>query len=280
MLLSLPVFLTGACTSLHRDYASGICPVPECSDWIYQTFEHEGVPLVGFRKPGDLAGGLVVYIEGDGKAWRSRYHVSADPTPQNPVALKLALRDPRPGILYLARPCQYVGQEQLNQCDSSLWTTDRFSGQVIRSIDSAITDSKHSTQDQLTIVGYSGGGVVATILSMHRSDVDSLVTVAAPLDINAWTNYHHVSSIDNSFDLIDAQMGDTPQCMFHFHGGKDAIVPPTVIETYRRNNIRKDARFFTVTEFDHSCCWVRDWPKFLAMAENCRDFEITLPEYE
>ena len=234
--------------------------------------------MVGFRKPGDPAGNLVVYIEGDGMAWRTRFHVSDNPAPKNPVALKLALRDPRPGLLYLARPCQYVGQEQLNQCDSSLWTTDRFSEQVIGAIDNAITESKHSTQDQLTIVGYSGGGVIATILSMHRSDVESLVTVAAPLDINAWTNYHHISSIDNSFDLTKEQMGDTHTCMLHLHGEKDAIVPPTVIETYRRNNIRKNVRFITVTEYHHSCCWVRNWPNFLAMAQKCGEIEISLPE--
>lgn len=46
---------------------------------------------------------LRVYIEGDRHAWLSRTRLCADPTPHNPVALKLALADPAPGpLLYLA----------------------------------------------------------------------------------------------------------------------------------------------------------------------------------
>ena len=51
---------------------------------------------------------LAIYIEGDGLAWTSKSRLSSDPTPQDPVGLKLALRHPRGAAAYLARPCQYV----------------------------------------------------------------------------------------------------------------------------------------------------------------------------
>ncbi|MEX2353586.1 MAG: alpha/beta hydrolase, partial [Gammaproteobacteria bacterium] len=50
----------------------------------------------------------VVYIEGDGRAYVSRHRVSADPVPRNPLAFRLAVVDPSPAVIYIARPCQFV----------------------------------------------------------------------------------------------------------------------------------------------------------------------------
>ena len=51
---------------------------------------------------------LLVFLEGDGHAWRSRSEVSPDPTPDRPVALELAAQEaaahPKANVLYLARP--------------------------------------------------------------------------------------------------------------------------------------------------------------------------------
>ena len=48
-----------------------------------------------------------VYIEGDGYAWATTTDPSDDPTPINPLALRLAAVDDAPNVLYLARPCQF-----------------------------------------------------------------------------------------------------------------------------------------------------------------------------
>ena len=243
-----------------------------CSDWAYQEFVHGEIPLVGFRKPGVLSGRLVVYIEGDGTAWQTRSRTSADPTPRDPVALRLALRDSSPGILYLARPCQYLYRERLGRCHPSLWTTARYSQDVVEAMDHAIAVSKRSTGDRLTLVGYSGGGVIAGLLSARRSDVDRVVTVAAPLDVRAWTDHHAVSPLASSFVPDALEPDGAPLCAFHLHGGRDVIVPPAVVEAYRRRNAREGLRFFTVPDFDHRCCWARDWPELLAMTRMCRTF--------
>lgn len=72
--------------------------------------------LYGQFRPG-TGDVLRVYIEGDGHAWQSRTRPSADPTPHNPVGLRLALADPSPApLLYLARPCQYARGEVLRHC--------------------------------------------------------------------------------------------------------------------------------------------------------------------
>ena len=44
---------------------------------------------------------LVIYIEGDGNAWDSRYQLSENPTPKNPLALKLAAKDTLSKLIFL-----------------------------------------------------------------------------------------------------------------------------------------------------------------------------------
>ena len=253
------------CATLVYEDALETCPLPECSAWKYQRFVHEGIPIIGFHKQSRRQTHLIIYIEGDGNAWHSRSRVSIDPTPDDPIALRLALRDPDPGVLYLARPCQYVGRKSIADCDSSLWTTARYSLQVIKAMDRAITASKSSSEIRLTLVGYSGGGVIATLVASRRDDVDELITVVAPLDITAWTNHHRVSPLKDSLNPSESERTYERVREFHFHGGRDMVVPPVVIERYRKQTSRSSVQLFTIPKFDHKCCWVRDWPKILSM---------------
>lgn len=266
--ISVPFFIvlaltTMGCATSGHDDAWRLCPDEACSDWQRVAFVHDGIPMVGLRKPGRRPGRMVVYIEGDGKGWRSRSRISHDPTPADPIGLQLALRDPSPGLLYLARPCQYVDREDRDGCDPSLWTSARYSARVVEAINHAITASKRSEQDCLTLVGYSGGGVIAALLAVHRSDVDVLVTVAAPLDIKAWVNHHQVSPLTESLNPAESQPSDGATREFHFHGGRDLTVPAAIIRRYRRRAARERTRFDVVGDFDHRCCWVREWPKLL-----------------
>ena len=52
-------------------------------------------------KPGQ---DLSIYLEGDGLAWVSRTEASRDPTPDNPIGLRLAAIDPAPNVVWIARP--------------------------------------------------------------------------------------------------------------------------------------------------------------------------------
>lgn len=259
------VFAVMGCATLESGGATQICPLPACSDWKQRRYVYDRIPIIGFHKPGRSPGRLVVYIEGDGNAWRSRSRISSDPTPDDPVALRLAMHDPNPEVLYLARPCQYVERRLISGCDPSLWTTGRYSPKVIEAIDRAITDSKRSPEIHLTLVGYSGGGVIATLVASRRDDVDELITVVAPLDIMAWTSHHRVSPLKSSLNPSERKPARRRAREYHFHGGRDLVVPPVVIERYRKQTSRSSVQLFTIPKFDHKCCWVRDWPKILSM---------------
>lgn len=142
--------------------------------------------LYGQFRPG-TGDVLRVYIEGDGHAWQSRTRPSADPTPHNPVGLRLALADPSPApLLYLARPCQYARGEVLRHCATRYWTSARLSEEVISSLDAAVSAAKaHSGARHVALVGFSGGGGAAALLAARRRDVVFLGSVAGNLHLSA-----------------------------------------------------------------------------------------------
>ena len=66
---------------------------------------------------------LHVYLDGDGSPWTGR-EPTDDPTPRNPLVLRLMALDAAPRI-YLGRPC-YHGLANAPRCTPALWTTRRY----------------------------------------------------------------------------------------------------------------------------------------------------------
>ncbi len=208
---------------------------------------------------------LVVYIEGDGNAWNSKYRLSKNPTPKNPLALKLAAKDPAGSILYIARPCMYLDQKLMQDCPASFWSSHRYSEEVISSINQVIDWAKGiSTNKSLTLIGYSGGGSVAALIAARREDVSSLVTIAGNLDHKFWTDLHHMSPLVGSLNPIDYANNLSMIEQTHFVGAEDKIVPETVIESYlSRMPLKDKINIHVINDFNHSCCWEKVWPNLL-----------------
>lgn len=140
--------------------------------------------LHGYRSPGlqSPVDDLHVYIEGDDFAWRTRTQPSSDPTPFDPLALKLALRDPSSSVVYLSRPCKFSAINDPN-CSTDYWTNKRFSPEVIETYQEVLNKLVHEFKIKtLTLIGYSGGGTIAALLSDRRNDVRRLITIAGNLD--------------------------------------------------------------------------------------------------
>jgi pimeloyl-ACP methyl ester carboxylesterase len=209
---------------------------------------------------------LAVYIEGDGDAWKRKNVLTGDPTPGDPVALKLAARDSGPAVLYVARPCQYLVAPLLEECPSRYWSTHRYAEEVIDAIETAVNWGVNQTgAGSVVLYGYSGGGTVAALLAARRNDVIRLVTIAANLDHRAWTELHGVSPLEGSINAVDfaASIQYIPQ--LHLVGADDDIVPVTVVEAYRAR--APDPSLIVIRSvpgFDHHCCWEEAWPKLLS----------------
>lgn len=227
--------------------------------WSSETLSVDGLALRLWRSPGRVEEGLlVVYLEGDGAAWATPYHPPRDPTPDEPLALALALRDGRPAVVYLARPCQFLDRVALLGCPMSLWTDQRFSPQVVAAFDRALDVLKaRNGATRLELIGYSGGGVLAAWLAGQREDVARWVTIAAPLALRAWTEGHGLAPLDGDPFHRNLRLPEG----LHFVGGQDRIVPPSIV---RRFVTRHGGRLVLMPDFDHHCCWHRHWPALIA----------------
>lgn len=205
---------------------------------------------------------LAVYIEGDGFAWQSPSTPSPDPTPRNPLALRLALAQPTGNAAYLARPCQYT-DAVARACAERYWTEQRFAPAVIDATDQALNKLKARFNAQrLTLIGYSGGGAVATLLAARRQDVTRLITVAGNLDHRAWTTHHHLQPLDGSLNPADFSPLSGSILQIHLVGGKDPVIPASIAQGYAAA-YKPDNRpvIRIIASHDHLCCWAEDWPQ-------------------
>lgn len=202
---------------------------------------------------------LVVYIEGDGRAWVTPSRASDDPTPTDPIALRLAMAHPSGEAVWIARPCQYQGAGS-PACGSDWWTRARFAPEVIAAMDTAldVMKARHGAK-RLVLVGYSGGGAVAALLAAHRKDVERLVTVAGNLDHRAWTQHHAISPLVVSLDARDVMPDLRDLQQVHIAGSRDRVMPVAIVQNFAERMGPK-ARF-VVIDADHHCCWVDDWPR-------------------
>jgi pimeloyl-ACP methyl ester carboxylesterase len=222
----------------------------------------DGLRILGFERPGPPNGILTVYIEGDGRAWLNPWRPSTDPTPADPVGLRLAAADPARPLLYLARPCQYVSVEG---CDSRLWTSARLSPTVVDLFRHLIDEAlQRSGNDRVGLIGYSGGGALAALIAERRRDVAWLVTVAADLDLGEWVRLQEIAPLSESLDPVRDAGAIGRLRQVHLVGSDDRVVPPAVAQSFvRRLPEGSPARIVVVPGFDHQCCWAAAWPRLL-----------------
>lgn len=204
---------------------------------------------------------LTVFIEGDGFAWVNSSTPSFDPSPINPTALKIALHHPDGNAAYLARPCQFQADLGADRCKQRLWTQERFSSEIVDSMNDAVDLLKERfLADSVNLVGFSGGGTIAALLSTRRKDVALLVTIAGNLDIDFWAEHLKITPLTGSLNPAHQVEKLHNIRQIHFTGGKDTSVPPLIAEAFadkfppeRRPVIRH------LPTFDHHCCWADNW---------------------
>jgi pimeloyl-ACP methyl ester carboxylesterase len=198
---------------------------------------------------------LTVYLEGDGLAWLSPDTPSPDPTPVNPIGLRLALAQPGGNAAYLARPCQYVRNDA---CSAAYWTNARFAPETVAATRLAVDDlARRFGARRLTLVGYSGGASIAALVTARRSDVVRLVTVAGNLDHRQWTRLHGISPLTGSLDAADERDALRGMPQWHFVGGRDRVVPPVLVQDFAVG--MPDAHVIVLNDYDHRCCWAEHW---------------------
>jgi hypothetical protein len=277
ILISISVMiLLIACNSpsVRNNKADTLAISGEFSKEIINTSHFQ---ILSYQKITERNQSVSIYIEGDGLAFLDRYQVSLNPTPINPVSLRLAILDMLPNVVYIARPCQYIPMENNPKCDTEYWTIKRYAPEVIASINEAIDIiNKNNRLEGIRLVGYSGGGTVAAILAATRNDVIDLRTVAGNLDTNAFAQVHNASPLSGSLNPIDYvdQLKDIPQ--IHFIGSDDDIVPAEVVNSYISEVKKVDSGLhciFTQTfpDVSHTDGWESVWKQNLRREIRCND---------
>lgn len=197
---------------------------------------------------------LLVFLEGDGIPWRAGIIPSMDPTTRNPVALNLLIRSPAPSA-YVARPC-YHGLRAEN-CTTEQWTSGRYSVAIVNSMVAAVREAqRRSGTQELVLIGFSGGGALAVLIAERLEGVRAVITLAANLDIDAWTSHHRYLRLSQSLNPSRSELPH-PWTEVHLQGGVDTITPPITTTAYFERFPQAQRK--VIAAYDHVCCWVRDW---------------------
>lgn len=259
------ILLLSACAGVPTPQGRGLAAnaLASAHEWQSEVIAGEVFDLVAYvPKVISPAASLTIYLEGDGHAWQSSRRPSTDPTPINPLALRLALAHPSGQAAYLARPCQYMSAAA-KPCATRYWTGARFAPEVIAASSRAIDVLKtRFGASRLTLVGYSGGAAVAVLVAEERKDVERLVTVAGNLDHQAWTAFHKVTPLSESLDPMHNRAALGTVAQWHFVGSHDAVVPAHLITKFTSNLPKTQT--ITLKGYDHTCCWAENWPQLWA----------------
>lgn len=207
---------------------------------------------------------LRIYIEGDGGPWIRESRVSVDPTPGNPVLLRLMQGSTDPAV-YLGRPC-YFGSATDKGCGPGLWTFDRYGQVVVDSMCAAANRlSREYPAESVQLIGYSGGAAIVVGMSTCTERLDSLITIAGNLDPDAWTRHHGYSPLDDLSPLQVAMQASNVVNETHWQCRDDLNVPPSTTDAYFA--LRDTAIRHIVDSCTHSTGWERYWPRIVGAGD-------------
>lgn len=217
--------------------------------------------------PNNAGDTLHIYIEGDGNPWLGNAP-AADPTPRQPLALELMYGSAADAI-YLGRPCYFnhYARGEDAQCDVRYWTSARYSQAVIDDMTAvALRYIAQKNPRRIVLIGYSGGGVLATMMACALPKpvtLITLITLAANLDTDRWAALHNYSALSLSRNPAEYFVPCSGLTQLHFAGADDMQVPPDITQTFTD---RFDATLTVLPNTDHSRGWVEQWPQLLAWA--------------
>jgi len=226
------IFLFTACSQYSLENRISLAQnIARTASFKTQEIKTHSFLLKTYTKTQDKTLALKIYIEGDGFAWVNRYTLSSNPTPINPVALKLASLDSHKNIAYIARPCQYISDEN---CVKDYWSNKRFSKEVVQSINQAISILKEQTHSKkIELFGFSGGAAIALLVASERNDVLKITTVAGNLNHTLLHEYHGIASLNGSLNPINIAHKISHIRQIHFIGGKDEVIPPKIAYSFK-----------------------------------------------
>jgi len=227
-------------------------------DFIFTTYSKITNPLSDY----------VFYIEGDGNITKFGGTPSKNPTPRNPMVLKLAIKDMRENVVYVARPCQYTPMSMNPKCTEEYWTNKRWSEDSVDNINNVI-NSLASKAKNIHLVGFSGGGGIAVLVAVKNKKVKDIITVAGNLNVSEFIRYHKNIPCLGSMNPIDyaKKIKNIPQ--IHLSGSEDKRVPFFIADSFIKKSNSSCVKHRIIDGNTHSKGWLENWENILKSPINC-----------
>lgn len=188
------------------------------SDFIGAPINTGKYTITTYQRITDNISPIHIYVEGDGNSFNAQGQPTSDPTPRGMLMRHLAMRDPSPNVVYMARPCQYI---MSNACTRSDWTIGRFSTDIVDSVATAIKDI--AANRPVVLIGYSGGAMITGLVINKNPDIDvrEWITIAGVLNHVAWTGHFGDVPLSSSLNL-----DELPRvAQRHYIARGDRVVP-------------------------------------------------------
>lgn len=217
----------------------------------------------GREETGDT---LHVYIDGDGRPLVDAGSASnLDPTPEHPLALALAARDPKRAV-YLGRPCHFNADQPA--CRPELWTSARYGADVIRYLCDAVFSLSQRGDRKISLIGFSGGGALAVHVANCVQAVVNVVAVNGNLAIEVWANMRGYESLSASIDPARVGLPGRVAGRLYLVGTEDEVVPAAVSQHF---SALHGGEVIAFRGYGHRCCWEERWVSIT------RELESRLP---
>lgn len=237
--------------SVGHDQTSKITPVLQEKHWRTEKLTSDELSLnVYYPEHLKPSNSLVIYFGESG--YRHFFDFFAS---QKRVALDMAHTQPEGVSMFIQWPCQQISADN-SECKSIFAVDKRFDPVVLWSMSDAIDQLKRKTTiNQIILVGYGDGGLMASLIAARRHDVVGLVTVATPFDLPVMDG----QTILSDEVIREHHFVSLPQ--IHLVGSDDKNVQATATQQFLHAFPASDQRLLIEEKgFTHDCCWADQWP--------------------
>ena len=259
----LTLIFVFSCSANHESITIRTSEIGKTQGLEPKTYQTKNFKIFTLQKISDKNKPIRIYLEGDGRAFLNKSLASANPTPTSYFLINLIKEDESPNLIYIARPCQYLNDQN---CEKKYWTSDRFSAKISDSINEVL---QNFSAQKLELIGYSGGGAIAKYLAVKNQNVVSLRTIAGNLEQQKFAEIHRVKILYEALTHQDLEvLAAIPQ--IHFVGSEDKIIPPIIAQTYLEKLPQKNcAKIIQIKKATHYKGWDQDWRKLLEIEPSC-----------
>lgn len=218
-----------------------------------------------------------IYLEGDATTGQ---RPASSPSPESPIALRLAAQDKGQNVIWLHQPCQYfVHWKDGAGCPAQYYNGSHYAPEVIESYKAALDNIKaYYNIPSFDLVGYDGGAAIAVILASQRTDIKSIRTVAGNLDPQITAHVNGVPYVAGSLDPMDFSAGIANLPQRHFLGKNDMVTPPVVYNSFAQSVGNSQCMNVTIVDnADHVDGWVEQWAVLKDMPLDCAHNTVSMP---